>query len=517
MADTAVEQVLSLMTSDEHLQALTDVLCSLQEKQRRALSGSVRDHADKAWLGPQPQNAIALAVLGCVIGVRQVVAKFEWLHLEPHAEPLAVDVLRHRDPAWLPDLPAALLVGKERIPRSARLVRALVREGLVEPPEFPEYALALVRALDVGRGFRDEDLGPSVLDTLRADAGLIEHEVWEILRTEGAGKDLAASDAWEVAPHRYNVSYGQGVVVPSRPERTWQHALVTLTAEGMIERDRLLDETLVACLRDWTAGDVGWFVTLHDALAPTLEELVARQETYARLLAATPGVPVTLALRTFTALLKAGRLDHATFLAAAPAAVVRADKGPVVTTLKLIADLVRTRPAVAEQAATVVADALGHARVDVQERALAVLTAILPDADRRQALVASAADGLAPSLRALPRPPSPADDLEPAVPDPERERLTPVHDADELAELFSRLVEEADDPTEVERLLDGVARLARQRPRRGTDALLQRLRALTGAHYPGAWSGDDLRADLVAVGLTWLDGVPAGEGYLGRH
>lgn len=89
------------MTSDTHLQALTQVLCRLQEKQRRALSGAVRDHADKAWLGQQPQNAIAVAVLGCVTGVRQVAAKVEWLHLEAHAEPLAVQVLRHRNPTWL--------------------------------------------------------------------------------------------------------------------------------------------------------------------------------------------------------------------------------------------------------------------------------------------------------------------------------------------------------------------------------------------------------------------------------
>lgn len=505
------------MTSDTHLQALTQVLCRLQEKQRRALSGAVRDHADKAWLGQQPQNAIAVAVLGCVTGVRQVAAKVEWLHLEAHAEPLAVQVLRHRNPTWLPDLPTALLVGKERIPRSARLVRALVREGLVPRPEFPEYSLALARGLATARGHRDEDLGPSVLDALRADAGLIEHELWEILRTEGAGKDLASSDAWEVTPHRHNVTYGQGVVIPSRPERTWQYALVTLTAEGAIERDRLLDETLAAFLRDWTGADVGWFLALHDALSPSLDELVDRQQTYARLMAVTPGVPVALALRTFTTLLKAGQLNHDTFLAAAPAAVVRSDKGPAIKTLKLIGDLVKARPSVADQAAAVVIEALAHERADVQERALAALTTIVPDAERRQALLAPAADALAPSLRASPRPTGASDDLSPPLPDPERDRLLPVKDADELAALFARLVEEADDPAEVERLLDGAARLARQHPRRGADALIRRLRQLTGAYYPGAWSGEDLRADLVAVGLTWLDGVPAGEGYLGRH
>ncbi len=516
MADPAVEQVLSLMTSDTHLKALTQVLCGLQEKQRRALSGRVRDHADRVWLGQQPQNAAALAVLGCVTGVRQVAAKVEWLHLDPHAEPMAVQILRHRDPPWLPELPAALVVGKERVPRSARLVRALVREGLLPRPEFPEYSLALARGLDTARGFRDEDLVWSVLDALRADPGLIEHELWEILRTEGAGKELASSDAWQVTPHRHNVTYGDGVVVPSRPERTWQHALVTLAAEGIVERARLLDETLAACLRDWTAADVGWFVALHDALSPTLDELVARQQTYARLLAVTPGVPVGLALRTFTALLKAGRLDHDVLLAAAPAALARSDKGPALKMLKILGDLVNAQPAVAERAANVVVVALAHERADVQERALAALTAIVPDAGQRQALIAPAAHVLAPSLRAGARAAGPDHDLPPPPPDPERERLPPVEDADELAELFARLVEEADDPAEVERLLDGVCRLARQRPRRGADALVRRLDELTDAYWPGAWSGEDLRADLVAVGLTWLAGVVAGEGYQGR-
>ncbi len=396
MVDPAAEQVLSLLTSDRHLQDLVEVLGSLDDKQRRALSGPVRRHADATGWG-KPQNAAALAVLGCVTGVRQAASALEWLSLDPHAEPLAVQVLRTRQPHWLAELPAALLVGKERMPRSARLVRALVREGLIAYPDFPEYPLALVRGLDVSHGHKDEDLGLSVLDALTADPGLLDRELWDVLRTEGAGRDLASSDAWEVKPHRHGVTYGQDVQVPSRPERTWQHALVSLAADGRVERDRLLDETLAACLRDWSASDVGWFVALHDALQPSLPELQARQGTYARLLAVTPGVPVALALRSFGALRKADLLDVEVFLAAAPAALARADKGPAMTTLKLLADLGK-QPALAARAAAVVADALTHDRVDVQERALAVLQELEPDESRRAEIVEDAAAALAPSV-----------------------------------------------------------------------------------------------------------------------
>jgi hypothetical protein len=515
VADAAADRVLELMADDQRLQELTAALAELTDKQRRALSGRVREQAERF---SDERQARALAVLGCVTGVRQVASALWFLELHPASEQLAVEVLRARQPHWLPDLPAALLVGKETNARAFRLIRALVRAGLVERPDFPEYALSMVWGLDVGRGWEEHQLGPSVLECLRADSGLLDDELWALLATEGAGKDLTNYDAWLHKPYRHNVHYGTDTVIPPRPHRTWQHALTTLAADGTIGRSRLLDEILASFLRDWAANDVSWFVALHDALAPTLDELEARQDRYGRVLAVAPGQPVSMALRSFTSLHKAGRLDVAVFLAAAPVVLGRGDKGPVVAALKLLEDLACQQPDTGAQVAGVVGEALTHDRVDVQERALALLTRLVPDPAERQMIVDRAADALAPSMRtatALEAPSVVSD--EPPPLDQESPTLIPIGDPDELAELLGRLAEEADGPAEVERLLAGVARLADQRPRHGVSALVQRLHELASSYYPGAWTGEDLRADLVQLGLVWLDNGRPGRGYGGRQ
>ena len=81
-------------------------------------------------------------------------------------------------------------------------------------------------------------------------------------------------------------------------------------------------------------------------------------------------------------------------------------------------------------------------------------------------------------------------------PRPTPEPVVPVADADELADLFLRLVEEADDPIEIERLLDGVLRLARERPA-GAEVLLRRVTE------GESWT-HELRAVLASLAVTWL-------------
>jgi hypothetical protein len=507
--DSAVDEVLGLIRTDDDLPRLVDVLQTLSDKQRKALSGPVGKHAEGVWLDKPGRNAAALAVLGCVTGVRQVAARLEWIPLDQNAEALAVEVVGARRPHWLPALPEALLVGRERTPQSFRLVRALVRAGLIPCPEFPEYVLSMVRGLE---GRFDWNDGPTVLDRLHADPGLLEHELWELLATEGAGKLLTSHDGWLLKP--YEPQFGSQPAMPARPERTWQHAIVALAAEGAVERSRLIDVVLGAFFRDWTPGDVGWFVKLHDALKPTVEEIAARLDTYGRLLAVEPGPAVNLGLRALSSLLRAEHLDVEVLLANAPAALARSDKGPVGETLKLLAAVGKVDPTLVDRVAGVAAAALAHERVDVQERALALVTKLVPDAARREAVIAGHAEALAPSLR----PSAPAESARrgparPTVAEP----LEPVSGPDELADLLARLVEEADDPSEVERLLEGVARLATDRPTSGTEALIKRLQKLAGDSFLVPWIGEDLRVDLVQLGLVWLARHRPGKGHPGRQ
>lgn len=508
-----IDDLLPLLREEVPLEQLVAALGSLSPKERKALSRDVGDRCSFGRLGYDGTTSAALiAILGCVNGLRQVASELRWMQLEPAAVSAAVQVLRDRQPPWLPDLPGALLSDRRAGHWHWRFVRALVLEGLVERPDSPEYATGMISGLLpwlVGHGgdLRDQQ---SILADLLADPGLIEYEIWRMLANEGAGKQLAATDKW--LEHTWRAD-PRSLPVVDRPARTWRYALIKLSAEGLIDRSRLLDQTLAAFLRDWAPSDLGWFIGLHDALSPTVDELAVRQGTYARLLGAEPGMPVSLAQQQFAKLLKANRLDSVTFLAASRAPLMRADKGPVVAQLKLLKDIASRDAAARPAVAALVVHALEHDRIDIRERASELLADLEPDPTRRDELLAS--DGrttvAAVSTVAVGR--VPATPLAPHAP----LDVLPVSDANELADLFRALIEEADNPIEVERALEGVARLAREHPTYGGEVLTRRAKELLATYFPGPWSGQELRADLCALVLVWLAGASPGRGHQGRN
>lgn len=70
--------------------------------------------------------------------------------------------------------------------------------------------------------------------------------------------------------------------------------------------------------------------------------------------------------------------------------------------------------------------------------------------------------------------------------------VVPVATPDELAELFDRLIEEADDPVEIERSPDGVLRFATRPPKYSAGVLADRAQAVLAGSYVSAWSGEDV-------------------------
>lgn len=503
-----------LLAAGSDLDALVELLAGLTDKERKACSGPSLEAAAYGPLRLANQSAIALTLLGCGTGVRQVTSGLQWLSIDAEALPLATRVLRDRNPSWLAQFPTALMEIRDVGPDARRLVRHLVRDGLVPAPDLAAYQAGLAYGLMASRP------DPvSVLDALADDPGILDHELWDMLACEGAGAVLASVDQWLA---RAWVMPGQPPA-PVTPERTWQHALVTLSSQEIVDRHRLLNETLTACLRDWKASDSAWYLSLHDALAPTLDEAHARESVYLRLLAAEPGRTVSLAQRQLTRLLESDRADLPALIEGSDAALSRPDKGPVIAQLRLLQAAAGREPSHRSGIAVAVRTALSHTRTDVQERALRVLGALVPDPEERATLMGRHVETLAPTLRlglgatGSTTARSPGDgDQAPVVRQPDPEPVVPILDADELADVLSQLIEEAADPVEVERALEAVARLAGTKPRSGGDVLARRAQTLLGERDPGPWTGEDVRADLAALTLVWLARGSAGHGPKGR-
>ena len=106
-----------------------------------------------------------------------------------------------------------------------------------------------------------------------------------------------------------------------------------------------------------------------------------------------------------------------------------------------------------ERILAVVARALGHASADVQASALSVL-------ENRTALVDRYRPVMAASVRARLETTTPETAVAEAPPPvAEAQRVVPVDNLGELAELFAAVLENQGPPVDIERVIDGVARI----------------------------------------------------------
>lgn len=304
------------------------------------------------------------------------------------------------------------------------LIRGLVRDGLVVEPTSDEHVLGMIRH----DPWRRPGEPIHRLEWLRADPGLLQTTVWRLFEVEGGGEDsLAARDKY------------------SPPHRSWTHTLTTLAGTGELDRQRLLDASLAALRRDWAPFRAQWMTAFHTGLAPTLDERAARAAEYAALLAPQAPPVVTFAVKALTELQKAGRLDAELLMRTASPAVLARAKGTATAAVRLVARSAGDSPELAERVLCV-AEGSEHAEVRAAAaKALSGLTGRAAPAPAPRAAEVT----LAPPARAVAAEP----DLS------QRQRLTAVTDLEDLASRLAEVLERADDPDEVELVLDGLSRL----------------------------------------------------------
>ncbi|OZB88578.1 MAG: hypothetical protein B7X41_07390 [Microbacterium sp. 14-71-5] len=481
MAETSdqVSERLAGLVSAGDLTGLVEALAGLTERTRKAVWPLLKD------VCPQTPAAV-LAAVGCAPRPRALVDATPCMDFTQAAEALVVQVLLDRRPPWLPALAKALLTHWPAPEWRLRVVRALVRAGALEPTVTDGHEELLISAIAPARYWAEPD--SSVLRALRDDPELLDHMVWTMLSTESCGRSLQQHDHHHDSPPEYRPD-------PSpRPWATWRHALVTLSAEGAVDRDRLLDVTLGALTADRAAPALPWFVSLHQALAPTADELAARRDVYLRLPAADHGPVLRLGLDAARRLLEHGAVGPTAVADALVPALSRPEKGSATAAIALLERAAASLPDRSSLLLTLT-PALDHPHPDVRERArtLAMQWGSAPVPERPAVLVD-----------------------EPTAPTPTAAGVVPVSGPEELAELFAHLIEEADDPIEVERALDGVLRLARSRPQHGARALAERAAYLAG-RFPGPWFGSDVRTDLAALTVVWLTGEPPEPAWPGRQ
>ncbi|MGI5174945.1 DUF6493 family protein [Dactylosporangium sp. CA-152071] len=316
------------------------------------------------------------------------------------------------------------------------VIRAAERDGLITLDADDDYVLAMV-----GHFGGRYSAGARRADRLRADPDLLARAFWRIFEIEGNRQvSLANVD-----------KYG------GRSVQTWHDTVLDLLSDATIDRARVLDATVAALGLGFPQYRAGWYSRLHAALAPSVEELAARQAGYVTLLRSSVGPTAALAVDALTAVQKAGRLDHdgVTLADGLGAAVLVPAKSTATKALALAARA-------GDGQSSVIVAALGHPHPDVQAAAVQQLRL-----RGEPGPVLSALPALAPAVAAEVRgwlgadapPTATAPVASPEVAAPALEAVAPITDPAELAEAFAILLADPTDAELLERALCAAARL----------------------------------------------------------
>lgn len=212
---------------------------------------------------------------------------------------------------------------------------------------------------------------------LRTDRDLREEVFWQVFEIEGGG---------EVSLTNVDRFTSQG--------DSWQKTVLTLTADGTLDRARVLRSCLEALNRDFSSFRAGWFSRLYAALAPTPAEAAVDQDLLLLTLASSITASASLAVKMLAALHTAGLLDADAFVASC-GPVVSGAKGAATAVLRVLSALAADASCDPGALAEAIALAMANAHPDVQRAAVAALARL-----DREDLVRRERDLLAPAVAA---------------------------------------------------------------------------------------------------------------------
>jgi hypothetical protein len=235
----------------------------------------------------------------------------------------------------------------------------LLHAGGAQPPVTEGVVRGWLARLTGPRDGRTPPLSGRLRDDPHLD--LLLPGIFEI---DGMGADI------------YHATWGEDPAQKSGMR--FHDAVAALIAEGRLERKPILAATVDRLARGDKPNALRPFVLLHDELAPTVDEIAAHALDYARLLAEGPGAIATLAQRCLRTLDDTGRLDVDTLLESSLPVLFRKEKALVKAQITWLEKVARREPERAAEVFETVAAAFGHPALDIQERALTLITRHLP-------------------------------------------------------------------------------------------------------------------------------------------
>jgi Family of unknown function (DUF6493) len=325
--------------------------------------------------GPEQRRCAALAVLLTVSN--QELAR---LHFWPGIfgqEILTKDLLKSLPLERLQIFSDQLL---QDSPFHLQTIEALANDGLITVPQSNSYVAALIA------GVSWPNKNKAGLDqTLRNRPDFLKRDVWLLFKWDGSAENCLAS------ADKYLTNAAE----------SWQSVLVNFANEGTIDRNRLLDESLIALTRDFNQFRAGWFSRFHKELAPNKEERMARTAMYLALLNSAVTSTVSFAVSMLVAIDKDRPLHFEEIENHLMQPLGAKAKQTVSAALQLLENCAKREPLNSGQICLLACTALSSEQAEIQRRVLKLLA---KHGDANDEILTAAfsayAGGLAASSRA---------------------------------------------------------------------------------------------------------------------
>jgi hypothetical protein len=303
---------------------------------------------------PYISTACELATLG--LGLSKDVARISvFEYWWDKSEDLLIKVLDDRRPDWADGwLRKRLEITSDGVWFSWDLLRDLIDRGICQKPDVEGYWHLMARGLGDRRW--DESEPTPILDALHEKAEYRD-DVWRFFEFE--------------------IEIFIGTYDKTRREQgreTWSSAIIKLANEGVLDRDRLLNECLVPLLKNLKNYTLSGFARMHEDLKPTADEMAERQNKYQELLAVESTSMVGFGVKMLKKLADANNLDIESFLKSCWIVFSVKTKAPAKTVLTIYKKIVDANPEKKSQITAILAEhATTHEADDISEVALKLL------------------------------------------------------------------------------------------------------------------------------------------------
>lgn len=379
-----------------------------------------------------------------------------------------------------------------------KTVTNLFECGLLDKPRSNGYIAGLIASCSWPNKNRN-----GLAECLLSKAHFTTDDVWLLFRFDGTAEScLAGADKYL-----------------TNREESWQTVLVAFSKQGILDRQRLLDESLGALSCGFNQFRASWFSRFHEALEPTVSERVQRSQSYVRLLNSTVSPTVSFALTAILSIDKASPFAFRDLAAPLAEMLSCKSKQTVLAALKLLERCADREPSERKAICLVACTALLSNHAEVQSKVINLIAKI---ADQHDSALKQCLVRYMPALSASVKANLPRffqsigenvsrmiqHDRPPLVESsaPKARILTPINNLDDLVLKAAFVLEHPEAYCDYELVLDGILRncaLTESDFGKRTAPLLQRAQVLyrkTG----DADTCDTLIRSLCRLIITWV-------------